>query len=100
MSLRISASMVQNKTAGSPLIRNHRPFCCGGLHCPTYPLRRLPRIELRFEPTGPLRWPFGYKILRKFRYPWNYPVPEDYRDLREFTETIDSKKQPSLKKTD
>ena len=51
-------------------------------------LQKCLEITLDLKLKGKRRWPYGFEILRKFRYPWNYPVPAEYRDPPEVTETI------------
>jgi hypothetical protein len=53
---------------------------CGGAHQTDCSASIMPNLGLRFEPAGPRQWPFGYQILRRFRYPDHYPVPAEYRE--------------------
>ncbi len=74
----------------TPVLSGFEPLitrvCCGG------PIKKFQRffgsetlqkcleITIDLKPKGKRRWPYGFEILRKFRYPRNYPVPEEYRD--------------------
>src|SRR5258705_13497055 len=71
---------------------------CGGLikkfqrFFGSEPLQKHLEITLDLKPKGNRRWPYGFEVLKKFRSPWNSPVPPEYRDPPDFTETIDLKK--------